>query len=115
MKEIMDESVAARKKSMALGSVNYAGELSTQLLEHAEKMEKRYKTLQQALNTGVTDQGFFDKCFRVISKERKWYTSAEAAANSILSGLNRASKAKKREKGKKGEGSDKSKGKKDPK
>ena len=39
----------------------------------------------------------------------------QAAANSILSGLNRASKAKKREKGKKGEGSDKSKGKKDPK
>ena len=77
MQEILDESVAARRKSMALGSVNYAGELSTQLLDYAQKMEKRYKSLQKAVTENVVDESFYRTCFKKIETERKWYKTAE--------------------------------------
>lgn len=76
MTNILAESSAARKKSMSLGAVNYAGELASQLLSYAQKMEKYYKILQQATTSQVSDDGFYDKWFRNIEKERKWYVNA---------------------------------------
>lgn len=76
MAAILAESTAARKKSMNLGAVNYAGELASQLLQYAEKMEKYYKTLQQALTSQVQEEEFFNKCFTKIEKERNWFTQA---------------------------------------
>ena len=78
MVEILAESVAARRKSMGLGAVNYAGELSAQLLAHAEKLEKHYKTLQQAVSTRVDDDGFYAKAFKKVEELRHWYKTAEA-------------------------------------
>ena len=128
MTHILAESSAARKKSMSLGAVNYAGELSSQLLSYAEKMEKYYKVLQQATTSQVGDEAFYDKWFRNIETNasvggfKKTQTAssscymekgsktfffssrgsclkfvvfvAQAAADSILSGLKRASKKK---------------------
>lgn len=76
MTNILAESSAARKKSMSLGAVNYAGELASQLLSYAQKMEKYYKILQLATTSQVSDDGFYDKWFRNIEKERKWYVNA---------------------------------------
>lgn len=76
MANILAESSAARKKSMSLGAVNYAGELASQLLSYAQKMEKYYKILQQATTSQVSDDGFYDKWFRNIEKERQWYVNA---------------------------------------
>jgi hypothetical protein len=76
MAALLADSTAARKKSMSLGAVNYAGELSSQLLAYAEKMEKFYKTLQQATTSKVTDDAFYTKCFTKIEKERQWFEQA---------------------------------------
>ena len=76
MSSILAESTAARKKSMSLGAVNYAGELASQLLAYAEKMEKYYKTLQQATTAGVTDTGFYEKVFAKVEKDRAWFANA---------------------------------------
>ncbi|CAK9021539.1 Uncharacterized protein SCF082_LOCUS15391 [Durusdinium trenchii] len=103
MQEVLDESVAARRKGMALGAVSYAGELSTQLITYASTMEKRYASLQQAVSKQVDDHSFFDSLFKKIEKERKWFPNAEAAAGSILSGIKRANKPKKEKGPKKGE------------
>lgn len=76
MAAILAESTQARKKSMNLGAVNYAGELASQLLQYAVKMEKYYKTLQQAITSQVQEEDFFTKCFTKIEKERDWFTQA---------------------------------------
>ena len=62
---------------MNLGSVNYAGELASQLLTYAEKMEKYYKTLQQATSQQVTDETFYESCFKKIETDRKWFVQAQ--------------------------------------
>ncbi|CAK9004359.1 Uncharacterized protein SCF082_LOCUS8217 [Durusdinium trenchii] len=95
MAEVLAESTSARKKSMSLGEVNYAGELANELLAHAVKMEKHYRTLQNATKKKVEDKHFYKKAFDVISKDREWFVTAQAAADSILSGLKRAKNKKK--------------------
>lgn len=81
MASILAESTAARKKSMSLGAVNYAGELASQLLAYAEKMEKYYKTLQQATTAGVTDTGFYEKVFAKVEKDRTWFANASVGGD----------------------------------
>ena len=90
MAAILADSTAARKKSMSLGAVNYAGELSSQLLTYAEKMEKYYKTLQQATTGKVTDESFYSRCFSKIEKERSWFEQASVGGwkrNDMVSNL----------------------------
>lgn len=79
MGAVLTESTTARKKSMSLGSVNYAGELCAQLLGHAETMEKHYKTLQTAVSANLDDDDFYLKCFKKIEKDRSWFVTAEAS------------------------------------
>ena len=78
MADMLAESTQARKKSMTLGSVAYAGELSAQLLDHAECLEKNYKQLQTALANNVEDRTFYQKVFRAVDRKSAWYSSAEA-------------------------------------
>lgn len=78
MVDILQESTSARKKSMSLGEVSYAGELAQQLLDHATKLEKYYTCLQKAFKGNVTDESFFQKTIDRVSKEREWFKKAEA-------------------------------------
>eukprot|EP00438_Fugacium_kawagutii_P008777 Skav220297 [mRNA] locus=scaffold2356:69318:70939:+ [translate_table: standard] len=78
MTTVLSESTTARKKSMALGAVNYAGELSAQLLDHAQTMEKHYKTLQSAVSANLDDDDFYRKAFKKIEQDRQWFSTAEA-------------------------------------
>ena len=110
MSEILAEATNARKKSMALGGAAFSGELASQLLDHAETMEKHYKVLQTAVNGNVMDENFYMKAFTKIEKDRQWFSSAEPAADSILSGLKRAANKSKGEGGKKNKGGKKEKG-----
>lgn len=73
--ELLSESSAARKKSMSLGSVNYAGELSAQLLKHAETLEKHYKVLQKATKEKKENESFYKTIFKKIEQDRKWYSA----------------------------------------
>ena len=86
MAELLSESSAARKKSMSLGSVNYAGELSAQLLKHAETLEKHYKTLQKATKEKKENESFYKSVFKKIEQDRKWYnaTGSNAEARNPL-------------------------------
>ena len=88
MASILAESTAARKKSMSLGAVNYAGELASQLLAYAEKMEKYYKTLQQATTGEVTDQEFYDKVFTKVEKDRTWFANASVGGGRKKQNIN---------------------------
>lgn len=78
MADILSDSTKARKKSMSLGAVNYAGELSNQLLDFAKKMEHSYKTLQKATNNNVDKEDFYLKIFAEVAKQREWFVQAEA-------------------------------------
>lgn len=78
MTAVLSESTTARKKSMSLGAVNYAGELSAQLLDHAQTMEKHYKNLQSAVSANLDDDDFYRKVFKKIEQDRQWFTTAEA-------------------------------------
>lgn len=78
MADILSDSTKARKKSMSLGAVNYAGELSNQLLDFAKKMERSYKTLQKATNNNVDKEDFYLKIFAEVAKQREWFVQAEA-------------------------------------
>ena len=112
MSEVLAEATTARKKSMSLGGAAFSGELASQLLEHAETMEKHYKVLQTAVNGKITDEDFYTKAFAKIEKDRQWFASAEPAADSILSGLKRAANKSKGDGGRKGRGGKKNKEKK---
>ena len=79
MSEILTDTTKARKKSMSLGAVNYAGELAKELLEYAQRMEGYYKTLQTATTNNVDNEGFYEKWFKKITAEREWFTQAEAS------------------------------------
>ena len=109
MTEVLAEATTARKKSMALGGAAFSGELASQLLDHAETMEKHYKVLQTAVNSKITDEAFYTKAFSKIEKDRQWFASAEPAADSILSGLKRAANKSKGEGGRKNKGGKKDK------
>lgn len=76
--DILAESTSARKKSMSLGAVNYAGELAAGLLRHAVSMEKHYKLLQKATSNKLDDDTFFEKIFKKVEEERAWFKQAEA-------------------------------------
>ena len=106
MAEILAESTTARKKSMSLGAAAFSGELASQLLDFATKMEKHYKTLQTAVNEKCQNNIFYEKAFKKIQEDRQWFLTAEPAADSILSGLKRASKKdkEKKTKGRKAKG-----------
>lgn len=78
MHDILAESTTARKKSMALGAFNYAGELSAQLMKYAQSMEKHYKVLQRATANKVEDEDFLTKRFAKVEADRVWFKQAEA-------------------------------------
>ena len=82
MSSVLAEATTARRKSMALGVVNYAGELSTQLLEHAQRMEKHYKTLQTAVAANLNNDDFFKKIFKKVEGDRQFFLTAEAGVGS---------------------------------
>ena len=48
MNALLDEMVKAGRKSMELKGVEYAGELSAQLLSHAKQLEALFEKLQEA-------------------------------------------------------------------
>lgn len=82
MTSVLAEATTARRKSMSLGAVNYAGELSTQLLEHAQKMEKHYKTLQTAVAANLDNDDFFKRIFKKVDADRQFFLTAEAGVGS---------------------------------
>ena len=90
----MDESTAARSLSLKLTEVEYTGELSSQLLAHADLLEKHYKSLRKAVKNKVQDEGWYAKLYSILDERHTWFSTAESAASSILKGLAAKKKAK---------------------
>ena len=75
--ELLKKSSEARMSSIKLSNMEYAKELSSQLLNHAKGLEKLYSDLSKALTDGVND-----KTLRVflteISKMEEFGNNAQA-------------------------------------
>ena len=54
--ELLKNAADARMSSIKLSNVEYAKELSSQLLNHAKALEKLYSNLSKAVNDGVNDK-----------------------------------------------------------
>ena len=87
MDDCLKKGADARKYAIALGSLEYSGDLSKQLLAFSDKMEKVFKILQDLRSRKVTDEGAFSKYFRIIDDKLAWYAKAEAFVFSVLSQL----------------------------
>ena len=53
---ILKDAADARTASIKLNGMEYAGELSTQLLEHAQKLEVLYSTINRNLADGANEK-----------------------------------------------------------
>ncbi|CAJ1432246.1 unnamed protein product, partial [Effrenium voratum] len=90
MQDILTESTKSREKSIALGNVEYAGELVSGLRKHGDSMEQLYKQLQSATASEKRDDGYYTKVLQVADRKHEWYV--KASADAILSGLKKAQK-----------------------
>lgn len=70
--ELLNTAAEARKKSISLSQVQYAGELSAQLLELAESMEKLFKTAQACLSNSANDSICNKLVKKMLEKEEFW-------------------------------------------
>ena len=55
---LLQDAAKARTSSIALGSIEYASELSKQLLEHVTKLENFYKKIDQAIQQDASEGAF---------------------------------------------------------
>lgn len=56
---LLKDAATARTSSITLANMEYAGELSAQLLDHAVKLEQAYKDIQKALASSATSEEDF--------------------------------------------------------
>ena len=78
MAAVLDEATKARTKSMQLKTVDYAKELSDQLLNHAVALEGFYNEVQQHVGKEVQNQAVYDKVFQKVDAKSGWFAKAEA-------------------------------------
>lgn len=75
--ELLANAAKARTMSIKLNSVEYAGELSKQLLEHASLLEKYYQELNEALQKKLGD-GVLKKLLTKIDDVEAFASKAQA-------------------------------------
>lgn len=78
MGTVLDQSGKARQLSIKLQQVEFAEELSKQLLGHATSMEKIYSSLIKATKSASLSDAEYTKLFRTIEDKFTWFTQAEA-------------------------------------
>eukprot|EP00435_Cladocopium_sp_Y103_P013278 s4214_g3.t1 len=76
--QILDEATKARAKSIQLKGMDFAAELSTQLLKHGSEMEAFYSTLKGALEKPSPEKKEVKKLVKKIKVKRAWFEKAEA-------------------------------------
>eukprot|EP00435_Cladocopium_sp_Y103_P029566 s936_g7.t1 len=82
---VLKDSSDARTASIKLGTTEYAGELAKQLLGHAQKLEKLYTKMSEAISPGSSAK---DKDLKVLVMDLETLTAfgnkAQAAADAFL-------------------------------
>lgn len=66
-----------------LGSIEYSGDLASQLLAFSKKMEAVFQHLQTLRKNKSTDEKAYQKHFNIIDEKSAWYEKAEACLDSF--------------------------------
>ena len=75
--QILDEATKARAKSIQLKGMDFASELSCQLLKHGSEMESFYSILKAAIEKPSPDRDEIKKLVKAIKVKRNWFEKAE--------------------------------------
>lgn len=78
METLLKDSAAARTSSITLQSVEYAAELSRQLLQHAEALEGFYQQVKLAVEKDE-DENFFKSLMVKIKEKEAFGAKAQAS------------------------------------
>lgn len=78
---LLNDSMKARRLSIELQSVEYAGELSSQLATHGVDLEKLYAAIHKKVKAGVNDQKQYDLLFKDMDAKDAWFTNAQAGSD----------------------------------
>jgi type VI protein secretion system component VasF len=78
METLLKDSAAARTSSITLQSVEYAAELSRQLLQHAEALEGFYQRVKLAVEKDE-DESFFKSLMVKIKEKEAFGVKAQAS------------------------------------
>jgi methionyl-tRNA formyltransferase len=77
MDECLKKGADARKSAIALGSLEYSGDLSKQLMQFSDKMEKVFKILQDLRSRKISDPDQYSKYFDILDEKMQWYNKAD--------------------------------------
>ncbi len=83
MDECLKKAAEGRKLSISLGNLAYSGEVSQQLLQFSEKMEKVYRNLQALGEDKFQDTKLVQKNVAIINDKLEWFTKAEARFQNV--------------------------------
>jgi len=83
MDECLKKAAEGRKLSISLGNLAYSGEVSQQLLQFSEKMEKVYRNLQALGEGKFKDTKLVQKNVAIINDKLEWFTKAEARFQNV--------------------------------
>ena len=75
---MLEQSTKARRQSLELKEVEFATELSGQLLDFAKSMEKLYTELQAACKDPATSDKTIHAFLRKLDLKSQWFAKAEA-------------------------------------
>eukprot|EP00435_Cladocopium_sp_Y103_P061734 s3038_g23.t1 len=78
LETLLKDSAAARTSSITLQAVEYAAELSRQLLQHAETLENFYQEVKQAVAQDE-DEDFFKRLMDKIKEKEAFGLKAQAS------------------------------------
>lgn len=79
----MKKSAEARKYSIMLNTLEYSGDLPSQMMSFSSKMEKVYQCLTDLLKKKETNEHAYQKHFRIIDEKLAWYEQAGACIDSF--------------------------------
>ena len=77
LKQALDDMSKSRKLGIKLKGVEFAVELSNQLVKHSEELERVYSKLQKEVAKDVNKEEILKPIFHEIEKMSKWFTKAE--------------------------------------
>ena len=84
LQDMLKQGSDARMASIKLTNMEYAGELSSQLLDHAKKLEELYKSASDAIKSGA-DDSTFKKHMKTFSTLNEFVSNAQAGCSKLMS------------------------------
>lgn len=81
---VLDDVTKARRKSMELKGIEYADQLSSQLLAHAKLMEGLFEDMQKQLKKESPDEKVLKRLIASMDEKSKWLSKAEAKVPNSL-------------------------------